>query len=151
MRQVRADSAQVAGWAAVARHLRSASTHTRAPDPLSPPMGIVRAVTAASGKGGPPGAGKTFTGARMIIDLVRSGKKVGVTAVSHKVIRNLLEEVVRAAEAEKISVRCMHRVTVKSRQAPPGIEEDPDWGRALKKIVAGEYDVVGATAGFGQT
>ena len=30
---------------------------------------------------GPPGAGKTFTGARMICELVSQGKKVGVTAV----------------------------------------------------------------------
>ena len=46
---------------------------------------------------GPPGAGKTFTGARMICELVRQGKKVGITAMSHKVIRNLLDEVIRAA------------------------------------------------------
>ena len=37
---------------------------------------------------GPPGAGKTFTGARMICELVRLGKKVGITANSHKVIRD---------------------------------------------------------------
>ena len=47
---------------------------------------------------GPPGAGKTFTGARMICALVASGAKVGITANSHKVIRNLLDEVVKAAE-----------------------------------------------------
>ena len=43
---------------------------------------------------GPPGAGKTYAAARMICDLVRVGKKVGITAVSHKVIRNLLDGVV---------------------------------------------------------
>ena len=46
---------------------------------------------------GPPGAGKTYTGAHMIAELVRSGRKVGVTAVSHKVIENLLDQVVQAA------------------------------------------------------
>ena len=45
---------------------------------------------------GPPGAGKTFTGARMICQLVNQGKKVGITAVSHKVIRKLLDEVLNA-------------------------------------------------------
>src|SRR5262249_35981419 len=40
---------------------------------------------------GPPGAGKTSTGARMICELVRQGKTVGVTANSHKVIRHLLD------------------------------------------------------------
>ena len=39
---------------------------------------------------GPPGSGKTFIGAQMICALVRSGRKVGVTANSHNVIRNLL-------------------------------------------------------------
>ncbi len=43
---------------------------------------------------GPPGAGKTYAGARMMCELIQQGKKVGITAVSHKVIRNLLDEVV---------------------------------------------------------
>lgn len=46
---------------------------------------------------GPPGAGKTFTGARMICALVRAGRRVGVTATSHAVIRNLLDAVADAA------------------------------------------------------
>jgi len=33
----------------------------------------------------------------MICELVRSGRRVGITALSHKVIRNLLEEVIEAA------------------------------------------------------
>ncbi|NWE37177.1 nuclease, partial [Pseudomonas gingeri] len=47
---------------------------------------------------GPPGAGKTHTGSRMICSLVQAGKTVGVTANSHKVIRNLLDGVVKASE-----------------------------------------------------
>jgi uncharacterized protein len=47
---------------------------------------------------GPPGAGKTTTGARMICELVRQGKTVGVTANSHKVIRHLLDSVIKAAD-----------------------------------------------------
>jgi len=50
---------------------------------------------------GPPGSGKNVAGARMICELVKRGKKVGVTALSHKVIRNLLDEVVEASR-EKI-------------------------------------------------
>ena len=46
---------------------------------------------------GPPGSGKTYTGARMIVELVRNGLKVGITAVSHKVISKLLEETCAAA------------------------------------------------------
>lgn len=45
---------------------------------------------------GPPGSGKTYTGAQMILALVRAGKKVGVVATGHKVIRNLLDAVAGA-------------------------------------------------------
>jgi predicted RecB family nuclease len=41
---------------------------------------------------GPPGTGKTFTAARMIAELVRHGLRVGISAVSHKVISNVLRE-----------------------------------------------------------
>ena len=47
---------------------------------------------------GPPGSGKTYTGARMILDLLAGGKRVGVTANSHKVISNLLAAVCDAAD-----------------------------------------------------
>ncbi len=47
---------------------------------------------------GPPGTGKTYTAARMIVGLVRQGKRVGISAQSHKTIGNLLEEVLRAAD-----------------------------------------------------
>ena len=46
---------------------------------------------------GPPGSGKTWAGARMIVELVKRGKRVGVSAVSHKVIENLLRSVIGAA------------------------------------------------------
>ena len=44
---------------------------------------------------GPPGTGKSYTGARMICSLVQQGKKVGITANSHKVIRNLIDKVMK--------------------------------------------------------
>ncbi len=39
---------------------------------------------------GPPGSGKTFTGAHIICHLIRAGKKVGVVAQGKKTIENLL-------------------------------------------------------------
>jgi uncharacterized protein len=59
---------------------------------------------------GPPGAGKTFTGARMICALAKEGKTIGITANSHKVIRNLLDEVVAAA-AEEQPIHCIQKVS----------------------------------------
>jgi uncharacterized protein len=58
---------------------------------------------------GPPGAGKTFTGARMICELVRRGKKVGITANSHKVIRNLIDETIKAADELGIDLHCCQK------------------------------------------
>lgn len=59
---------------------------------------------------GPPGAGKTYTGARLICGLVREGKTVAVTANSHKVIRNLLDGVVKAAKDEGLDLTCLQKV-----------------------------------------
>ena len=58
---------------------------------------------------GPPGAGKTFTGARMICELVRRGKKVGITANSHKVIRNLVDATIKAADELGITLQCCQK------------------------------------------
>ncbi len=43
---------------------------------------------------GPPGSGKTYMGARLILHLLDRGKRVGVAATSHKAIHNLLDEIV---------------------------------------------------------
>jgi uncharacterized protein len=89
---------------------------------------------------GPPGSGKTYTGARAILELVRQGKRVGVTAVSHKVIDNLLSEIREAAEKEDTVVRLLH----KHNEAPPaGIEYTDKAGEALAAISRGT--VVGGT------
>jgi uncharacterized protein len=58
---------------------------------------------------GPPGSGKTYTGARMILDLVRAGRVVGISSNSHKVICNLLTEVLRAARAAGATLRAVQK------------------------------------------
>lgn len=54
----------------------------------------------------PPGSGRTYAGAHMIRALVNAGKRVGVTANSHKVVCHLLEEVrdQAAAAGERIGL-----------------------------------------------
>ncbi len=93
---------------------------------------------------GPPGSGKTFTGARMICALIQQGERVGITAVSHKVIRNLLDEVVEAANELGIRVNCVHKVTNRN-DAPSSIEEVTDNGEAIARLRDGRAHVVGAT------
>jgi uncharacterized protein len=67
----------------------------------SPSELVVRAGRAMSGQvlavQGPPGSGKTTTGAALIRALLDDGLTVGVTALSHKVINNLLRKVDRPA------------------------------------------------------
>ena len=58
---------------------------------------------------GPPGAGKTYTGAGMICELVRLGKTVGITATSHKVIRNLIDATIKAAHELGVDLHCCHK------------------------------------------
>jgi predicted RecB family nuclease len=97
---------------------------------------------------GPPGAGKTYTGARMICRLVQAGKKVGVTALSHKVIANLLEEVGDAARDEKIAgLRCMQRVKEDAEEdVPEGIAAATDNETPLAALRSGTANVVGGTS-----
>jgi uncharacterized protein len=54
---------------------------------------------------GPPGAGKTYTGARLAVHLMRLGRRVGVTSTSHKAIENLVAEIEQAAREEGFSFR----------------------------------------------
>jgi predicted RecB family nuclease len=105
----------------------------------------------ASGMGvlpiqGPPGAGKTYTGARMICELVRNHKKVGITAMSHKVIRKLLDEVIKAANEEGLQIQCIQKVSDKSDQEAPGIKETEDNPDPLKALQCGEAQVAAGTA-----
>lgn len=94
---------------------------------------------------GPPGAGKTYTAAQMICELVRAGKRVGVTAVSHKVIRNLLEATVRAAVERGVDLRCAHKVTTKGGAAS-AIQEHTDNADLLSRVRDGSVQVAGGTA-----
>jgi uncharacterized protein len=54
---------------------------------------------------GPPGSGKTWQGAKMAVELMRRGERVGVTSLSHKAINKLLEEVEREAREQGFSFR----------------------------------------------
>ena len=67
---------------------------------------------------GPPGAGKTHIGARMICTLAHAGKSVGITANGHKVIRNALDEVLRAAPELGASVDCIQKVPEEEANLP---------------------------------
>ena len=94
---------------------------------------------------GPPGAGKTYTGARMICKLVAAGRKVGITAMSHKVIENLLETVQEAAAEYKMTVDCVRKVG-KKRDDSQGITEVTGNGDVLEALQDGTAQVGAGTA-----
>ena len=54
---------------------------------------------------GPPGGGKTYTAATVIVALLRKGHKIGVTANSHKAIVNVLLAICERAMASGIKPR----------------------------------------------
>jgi predicted RecB family nuclease len=54
---------------------------------------------------GPPGSGKTYAGARLIVRLMQLGRRVGITSTSHKAIHNLVAEVEEAAREENFEFR----------------------------------------------
>jgi hypothetical protein len=98
---------------------------------------------------GPPGSGKTYVGAQMIRALVGAGKKVGVTAVSHKVICNLLETV------RKQAVGAGQTVSMGRRCRADDLEDDPDKGSLLSftkdepafaALADGSIQVLGGTS-----
>lgn len=94
---------------------------------------------------GPPGTGKTWAGAQMIRALVGAGKRVGVTAASHKVIVNLLAAVQRQADEAGERVR-LARKPGKGETADDGIVTIDDNDAALDALRDDEVDVLGGTA-----
>jgi predicted RecB family nuclease len=93
---------------------------------------------------GPPGSGKTYTGAKMIIELFRQGKKIGITAISHKVIRNLIDKTLELSREENVTIEFIHKVSEKSSEVPDGVIESTDSKKAIEAL--GHGKVVGGTA-----
>lgn len=96
---------------------------------------------------GPPGAGKTHVGAEMVRALVRAGKRVGVTATSHKVIRNLLHEVARQAAKAGERVRVGAKVReIEDDGNGDGIREFNGKNEDVLAALQTEVEVLGGTA-----
>ncbi len=94
---------------------------------------------------GPPGTGKTFAGGEIICTLVEKGLRVGVTAVSHKVVVNLLESAAERARARGLALRIVHRQTGKY-EGDLGITRINPLPKVRKALTEDEIDLLGATA-----
>jgi len=68
---------------------------------------------------GPPGTGKSFTGSKLIVQLAKQGKKIGITALSHKVIANLLTKVWEEAQKEGFDIDMIQKVNTNQDETIP--------------------------------
>ncbi|MEO5977040.1 MAG: TM0106 family RecB-like putative nuclease [Chryseolinea sp.] len=93
---------------------------------------------------GPPGTGKTHAGAKMIIELVKAKKKIGVTAISHRVVTTLLEKVKELADQESFSISFAHKVSSKMDHMPAWINQI-DKSKKIAEVIE-QGMVVGGTA-----
>jgi len=90
---------------------------------------------------GPPGTGKSFTASKMILQLVKEKKKIGITALSHKVITNLLQKIHEIAVYDGIDVKILQKNK---------IEDELSWSvsddsQQVAKSIA-EFNVIAGTS-----
>ncbi|WP_106847801.1 TM0106 family RecB-like putative nuclease [Blastococcus sp. Marseille-P5729] len=87
---------------------------------------------------GPPGTGKTYCGAELIRQLVAAGRRVGVVAGSHEVIRNLLI---------KTGIPAMHKIGGEDRAtAADNVTVVTDNGQVAAGLGDGSVRLAGGTA-----
>jgi uncharacterized protein len=70
---------------------------------------------------GPPGTGKTYSGAHIIHELITAGKRVGITAMSHAAIDNLMRATLEVF-AENGTLGTLRAVRQNSRQSDARLE-----------------------------
>ena len=94
---------------------------------------------------GPPGSGKTYRAAEMIVALVRAGKRVGVTSNSHQVIKSVLRKVAERATAAGQAMGILHIDDREEAEALP-FELSKDYPGIRQRLDAGTLHVVGGTS-----
>jgi uncharacterized protein len=82
----------------------------------------------------------------MILDLVATRRKVGVTATSHRVISNLLLAIMEASREEGRAVRVMQKCDEHEFCGHPDIEPTTDNATVLGALASASVDIVGGTA-----
>ncbi|MCE2859714.1 MAG: TM0106 family RecB-like putative nuclease, partial [Oxalobacteraceae bacterium] len=94
---------------------------------------------------GPPGAGKTHTGSKVIVSLLRAGKRIGVSSNSHKAIVNLLQAVEKTATEEGFSFKGVK----KSDPIDPGQWVNGHFivdVKGLDEVIGANAQLIGGTA-----
>jgi uncharacterized protein len=97
---------------------------------------------------GPPGSGKSYHAAHVIVQLVKAGKRVGVTANSHQVITSLMAKAGAFAKQLGVPWRAVHHP---GSNGGAGLESEfyelkSDHATNAARLRAGSIDVLGGTA-----
>jgi predicted RecB family nuclease len=98
---------------------------------------------------GPPGSGKSTTGAQVICDLLQCGKRVGVLSTGHKAIHNVLHKVEGCMAERGGSFRGLHKHSKANAgsafesRLPSAFVDSADY---KEPATAASYDLVSGTA-----
>jgi predicted RecB family nuclease len=92
---------------------------------------------------GPPGTGKTFRGAHIVHRLICADQRVGITAMSHHAIDNLLAEVVKVFtnEGDLDKLHCIRKGAEPAGGGRPGVE----YTTSNSKCADNRYNLVAGT------
>jgi uncharacterized protein len=93
---------------------------------------------------GPPGTGKTYTGARQILELITSGRTVGITGPSHAVIHNVISAVLQQAAGGRSAPRVGQRAEKDNPFLHAGAA-GMEYEQLRAALRAGELDVAAGT------
>jgi uncharacterized protein len=97
---------------------------------------------------GPPGSGKTYTAARMAVELVKRGRRVGISAVSHKVITNLLQNACHAAREAGVALQIIQKTNGAEGQGCQDamVTVTRDNGEVRDALARGDAQIAAGTA-----
>ena len=94
---------------------------------------------------GPPGSGKTWQGAKAAVALMRAGRRVGVTSLSHKAISKLLEEIEREAREQGFAFRGRKKSTA-GNEGTRFEGQFIDWRDSWRDLLDEELQLVAGTS-----
>lgn len=94
---------------------------------------------------GPPGAGKTYAGSHAVVELLRAGKTVGITALSHRVITNLLDAVLAADGGSVRVVRAIQKGDDGNASRHPSVTVTSENAEVEAALAAGTVNLVAGT------
>ena len=92
---------------------------------------------------GPPGTGKTYWGAHIVHSLICAGRRVGITAMSHHAIDNLLEEILQVFEdkGDLSMLKAVRKVPDANHPKLPGVTTS----RTIRPVPRASYNLVAGT------